>query len=497
MAYAAVPFTAAGATGAATWAVTAGSLPAGMALDGGTGILSGTPTVVGAFPFTVTATDSLGCTGSVAVTLTVVCPTIAISPGTLGNGIAGVAYAPVTLTQTGGVGAVTWAVTTGALPAGMTLAPGTGVLSGTPTVTGTFNFVVTATDANACSGTRAYTLTIDCPSITVNPAAVPNGTAGVGYGGATFTQAGGVGAITWTVSVGSLPTGMQLDAATGLLSGTPLVTGTFPITVRATDANLCFGERALTLTVDCPTIVVNPAAVPNGTGGVAYAGATFTQAGGVGTITWSLSAGSLPTGMLLDSAHWLPLRDAAPDWERSRSRSAPQTRTPVSANAMLTLTIDCPTISDEPVVRPERDGGRRLRGQTFTQTGGVGTITWSVAAGILPTGMQLDPATGLLSGTPLQTGAIPITVRATDANLCFGERSLTLTIACPTIGPRPPSSRAASRVPPTARVAFTQTGAVGAFLWSSTGTLPAGLSFLRRPASSPAPPIPAAQAPTR
>lgn len=475
VAYAAVPFTAAGATGAATWAVTAGSLPAGMALDGGTGVLSGTPTVVGTFPFTVTATDSLGCTGSVAVTLTVVCPTIAISPGTLGNGIAGVAYPSVTLTQTGGVGAVTWAVTTGALPAGMALAPGTGVLSGTPTVTGTFNFTVTATDANACSGTRAYTLTIDCPSITVNPAAVPNGTAGAGYSGATFTQAGGVGTITWTVSAGSLPTGMQLDAATGLLSGTPLVTGAFPITVRATDANLCFGERALTLTVDCPTIAVNPAAIPNGTGGVAYAGATFTQAGGVGTITWSLSAGSLPTGMQLDAATGLlsgtPLQTG----------SFPITVRATDANAcfgerVLTLTIDCPTIAINPSSVPNGTTGVAYAGATFTQTGGVGTITWSLSSGSLPTGLAFS-TTGVLSGTPTQAGAFPITVRATDSNGCFGERALTLTIVCPTIAVGP-----ATLPGGTVGTSYSQSvsagGGGGTYLYSVVpGTLPPGLSL--------------------
>jgi hypothetical protein len=58
-----------------------------------------------------------------------------------------------TLTQSGGIGTATFAVTGGALPAGLALSSG-GVVSGTPTVTGPFNFTVTATDANGCTGSR-------------------------------------------------------------------------------------------------------------------------------------------------------------------------------------------------------------------------------------------------------------------------------------------------------------------------------------------------------
>jgi hypothetical protein len=116
-------------------------------------------------------------------------------------------------------------------------------------------------------------------------------------------------------------------------------------------------------------------------------------------------------------------------------------------------------------------------GATFTQTGGVGTITWSVVGGALPNGMGLDPGTGLLSGTPLQTGSFPITVRATDANGCFGDRPLTLTILCPTIVPAPGGPLGGIEGSAFGPVTFTQTGGVGAVVWSSTGTLPAGLTF--------------------
>ncbi|MBK8596089.1 MAG: putative Ig domain-containing protein [Holophagales bacterium] len=472
--YGPVPFNAAGATGAATWAVTTGSLPAGVTLNAGTGALSGTPTVVGTFPFTVTATDTLGCTGSVAVSLLVNCPVITVNPASLANGTAGVAYGPVSLSQTGGLGTVTYAVTAGALPAGTSLSAA-GVLSGAPTVTGTFNFTVTATDVNGCTGTRAYTLTIACPVISLSPASLANGTAGVAFGPVALTQTGGVGAVSYAVTAGALPAGMTLGAA-GVLGGTPTVVGPFGFTVTATDANGCTGTRAYSLTVDCPVINVNPVSVANGTAGVAYPGATFTQTGGVGTITWSLAAGTLPAGMSLAAGSGL--LSGTP----TVTGGFPITVRATDANGcfgerVLTLTIVCPTINVSPASLSNGTAGVVYPGATFTQTGGVGTIAWSLAAGTLPTGLSLNPVSGLLSGTPLQTGAFPITVRATDANGCTGDRALTLTILCPTIVASPGSPLGGIEGSVFGPIAFNQTGAVGAVAWTSTGTLPAGLTF--------------------
>ena len=471
VAYGPATFSVSGASGAATWSVTAGALPAGVALDASTGALSGTPTVVGSFPFTVTATDTLGCRGSAAVTLVVNCPTIAVSPASLSGGTAGVAYVPATLTQTGAVGAVAWSVTAGALPAGLSLSPA-GVLSGTPTVVGAFNSTATATDANGCTGSRPYSLTIACPTITLGPLVPATGTAGVAYS-ATLSQAGGVGAVTYAVTAGALPAGVSL-LPTGALTGTPLVTGPFSFTVTATDANGCTGTQGYTLTIACPTIAVSPASVAAGTAGVAYAPVTFTQTGGVGTITWSV-IGTLPNAMSLDPGTGIlsgtPLQTG----------SFPVTVRATDVNGCvgdraIVLTVACPTITVGPASVPSGIAGVVYPGAAFTQTGGVGAITWSVT-GALPSGMSLDPGTGVLSGTPLQTGSFPITIRATDANSCFGERAVTLTIQCPTItvgASGPISGVEGSAITP---VTFTQSGGVGGIAWSSAGTLPSGLTF--------------------
>ena len=85
------------------------------------------------------------------------CPTITIDPATLPAATVGVAYSQ-TLTASGGTAPYTYEVTTGTLPAGLTLNPDTGVISGTPTASGAFTFTITATDSEACNGTITYTI---------------------------------------------------------------------------------------------------------------------------------------------------------------------------------------------------------------------------------------------------------------------------------------------------------------------------------------------------
>lgn len=157
-------FTTTGGIAPIRYEVTAGALPNGLHLSAG-GVISGVPTATGAFNFTVTATDSSGnsYTGSSAYSITVVAPAISLTPatGALPGGLRTMAYSQ-TFTATGGTGPYGYAVTGGALPAGLTLTT-EGVLSGTPTTAGSHGFTVTATDAYGFSGATAYTLEIGTP----------------------------------------------------------------------------------------------------------------------------------------------------------------------------------------------------------------------------------------------------------------------------------------------------------------------------------------------
>jgi uncharacterized protein YhjY with autotransporter beta-barrel domain len=153
-------FAAGGGIAPHTYALT-GTLPAGLTFSGNT--LSGRATQPGEYAFTVTATDSTSGTGApftVAVdyTLSVAAPTIVLAPAALADGERGQPYA-AQLSASGGSVPYAFALTSGVLPAGVTLSPA-GALAGTPTASGTFGFTVTASDANGQQATRTYSLVI-------------------------------------------------------------------------------------------------------------------------------------------------------------------------------------------------------------------------------------------------------------------------------------------------------------------------------------------------
>ncbi|HUK90091.1 MAG TPA: putative Ig domain-containing protein, partial [Blastocatellia bacterium] len=282
-----------GPTGGYTFDL-AGQLPAGMTFSNG--VLSGTPTQTGSFQFTVSAMDANGCAGSAGYTLVINCPLIAVGPGSVPAGTAGVPYTSTQFSQTGAVGTVTFSET-GALPSGLSLSSA-GVLSGTPLKTGAYPITVIATDSNGCTGSAGYTVMIACPAITVSPSTIPSGTAGAAYTSTQFSQTGGVGTTTFSLS-GALPTGMNFTSA-GLLFGTPTKTGSYPITVTATDSNGCTGVRSLTLVINCQVITVGPKTIPAAVQNEAYH-AQFTQSGGIGAVTFS-TASALAAGLTLSSS---------------------------------------------------------------------------------------------------------------------------------------------------------------------------------------------------
>ena len=156
-----------GGAGAVTWSLATGTLPAGLTLNPGTGTISGTPTAAGTSAITVNATDSASppssATIALSVTVNATAPSFAVSTGSLSNGTIGVPYDQI-LTATGGTAPLTWTVSSGSLPAGLTLNP-SGEITGTPTSSTTtppsFTFTVTPTDSSATPLTaqKQFTLT--------------------------------------------------------------------------------------------------------------------------------------------------------------------------------------------------------------------------------------------------------------------------------------------------------------------------------------------------
>lgn len=175
------------------------------------------------------------------------------------------------MTAPGGAAPYTYAVTAGALPAGVTLSSA-GVLSGSPTQGGSFAFTITATDASGApgpyGGSRALTLTVGAPSIAITPATLPNGQIEAAYSQA-LSASGGVAPYRYVVTAGALPTGLTLSSA-GVISGTPTVSGSFNLSITATDASGGAGPYAGTQAYILVIAAPNPAVAGSATATVAY-----------------------------------------------------------------------------------------------------------------------------------------------------------------------------------------------------------------------------------
>lgn len=145
-----------------------------FANSGASTLLSGTPTQAGTFPFTITAKDSIGNLASQNYFLVVApsCPVIGVSPtGMLGTVVAGSVFSQ-RFTQFGGVGNPVWSES-GALPNGLTfssvssLLANLGIISGVPTVPGTFPLTITATDQNGCQGSTNVSMLVVPPPVNI------------------------------------------------------------------------------------------------------------------------------------------------------------------------------------------------------------------------------------------------------------------------------------------------------------------------------------------
>ena len=213
---------------------------------------SGTPSATGGFGFTVTATDSSGGSGPYSAgrfySISIVAPNITFTPANLPDAQVGAVYSQ-TITGIGGTAPYKlFTVAQGALPPGMTLSS-TGVLGGTPTANGTFNFTISAKDSTTGSGPytggQNYSIKVTAPVITLIPANLPDAQVGAAYN-QTITGNGGTAPYkTFTIASGALPSGLSLSS-TGSLHGTATAGGSFTFAVSALDSSTGTGPFGVT-----------------------------------------------------------------------------------------------------------------------------------------------------------------------------------------------------------------------------------------------------------
>ncbi|HUR08669.1 MAG TPA: putative Ig domain-containing protein, partial [Nonomuraea sp.] len=447
--------------------LTSSDLPPGMTINSA-GALAGTPSATGTFTFTVQARDANGATTTRSYTLTII-ESLRIVTTTLPPGNVGVGYSQV-IQATGGRAPISFTLTSGALPPGLTLAA-TGVISGTPTGGGgTFSFRVSAQDGGGAIVSANLSLTIlgTMPPRIIT-ASLPDAVVGRAYN-VTLQGADGAPPYTWAVATGSLPSGMSLSAS-GVLSGTPSAGGSFPLQVSLTDANNQVATKALTLLVIAELRITTPSLSD------AYTGTVFSTTlgvtGGRTPYSWSVTSGALPSGITLSSGGILtgtPSAAGAFGFVVTVTDGSGQ-----SANQALSITVyDPPSLVNTVLADASTTSAYN---ELLTATGGKSPYTFAVTAGALPPGLTLA-TTGAITGTPTMASGTPynFAVTVTDANGRTGSRNYSILVSAGlvvTTGSLPDGYTGSSY-----SVNLAAVGGRTPYTWSlASGTLPAGLAL--------------------
>ncbi|MBJ6727453.1 beta strand repeat-containing protein [Geomesophilobacter sediminis] len=255
-----------------TWSITSGTVPAGLDATSSTfsggGTISGTPTGAGNYSFVVQVTDSNGLTAKKLFNLKVLSPMSFQTTG-LPAAVVNTAYS-VSPTITGGTGPFVWTVSTGSLPHGLTIDPVTGAITGTPDTQGVSNFTVLVTDHQGQTASQPYTINVTTsttPTITTTAPDAATGGASYTY---TLQAGGGSKPYVWSIASGSLPPGLALDSATGIISGSASGAGDYYFVAQVTDANHLTATKLLDIFVNTTTTNTGSVTFTDGTNQVNY-----------------------------------------------------------------------------------------------------------------------------------------------------------------------------------------------------------------------------------
>ncbi len=309
----------------------------------------------------------------------------------------------------------------------------------------------------------------------------PSAYVGVPYG-YTFAATGGLTPYTWSISAGSLPAGLSLNASTGALSGTPTTAASYTFTVQCTDSQSptnAVATENLTMKVTAVTkLSVTSFSLANAYLANPY-NASLTAKGGVPPYTWTIDSGSLPAGLSLSSSGAITGTPTAVGMSTFTVKAADSETSPQTATAMLSVTVQ----TVQPLTITTTSLMNAVIGASYnaplSASGGIPPYAWSVASGTLPLGLSLNP-TGVISGTPTALGTSTFTLKVTDSELMPATQTVALSITVN--NPAPLVITTTSLPNGSINVAYFQslvaTGGTPPYTWSLiSGALPPGLSL--------------------
>jgi hypothetical protein len=413
---------AAGGLSPYSWSIISGALPAGLSMSPA-GVITGTPTTPGSSNFTVRVLDSStppqNFQRTFSISIASALSIVTASP--LPPGAAGVPYSQA-FAATGGTTPYSWSITAGALPPGLTLSGAT--IAGTPTTTGISNFTVRVIDSSSpqLSASKAFTITVGSV-LTITTVSLPPAATGSPYSAQLEASVGPP--LTWSLASGTLPPGINLSS-TGLLSGTPTMSGTFDFNVRVASGSPTQDSTRNFQIVVSSTVTLTTTTLPPATRFVPYS-TTLIASGGVTPYTWSVISGSLPAGLSLSTAGVIsgtPSTLGTSNFTVGVADSGGG-----SASRAFSLSVAAGALS---ITTPSLPGG--VQGFTFSfqfeASGGPPPYTWSLVSGNLPAGFTLS-AVGILQGNATAVSSGTIRVRVTDSSGATDQRDFSLAIGPP------------------------------------------------------------------
>ena len=403
---------------------------------------------------------------------------LAVKTTALPVATAGTSYS-AKLAASGGIAPYTWSVTSGALPAGLTLVPTTGLIAGIPAAGSTASFTVQVSDSenpSASASSATLAITVNTAPLMINTASLPAATADVSYS-AKLDVAGGIKPYTWSVTNGALPAGLSLNPATGAIAGKPTAPGTAIFRVNVSDAEnpSVSASQGLNITVTvAPLAITTVSVLPGLTSGMPYS-VKLAADGGLTPYTWSITQGSLPAGLKLHAATGVisgtPTSGSGSTFtaEVSDAQNPPATASATFSLSANTVTVSSP--GDQTTI-----AGTAVSLQIAASDSAAGQALTYSATG-LPAGLSIS-SSGPISGTPTTPGPYNVTVTATDGTGASGSATFTWTVNPGTVTVTSPGNQ--TTIAGTAvslQLAASDTAAASAqFDWAATG-LPAGLSI--------------------
>ncbi|WP_343315725.1 putative Ig domain-containing protein [Brucella sp. BE17] len=388
--------------------------------------------------FTYTATNATGTSAPAQISVTVTAPTFTFTPtgGNLTGGSLNTAYTQ-SIVASGGNAPYGYAITGGVLPAGLMLDALSGTISGTPTVNGTYNFTITATDRYDATGSASYSLRVTTSPVTL-AFSPDSGALAAANVGETYNRSVTItnGTAPYTYSATGLPSGLSIEPKSGAITGSPTTAGNYTVVVNASDnaspANT--GSATYTLTVNAaPSFIFTPAA---GSLPAANVGETYSRSVTVtnGTAPYTYSAARLPSGLSIEpksgaitgtpttAGNYTVVVNATDSASPANTGSATYT---LKVNAAPSF-IFTPAAGSLPAAMAGEDYSQQISAK-----GGTGALVYSLASGSLPPGMILNISTGALNG-PLAADAAAkeysFTIEVRDNNGATARAAYTLPV---------------------------------------------------------------------